>query len=379
MGVAPQYSGTLGKVANCQVVVSAEYVEDAPETSTPLHWPVSARLFLPEAWAARPGARAERAHVPRDVAPPDQAGAGRWRWSTARGPGACPSPSSWPTRATARRPAFLAGLEARRGALRLRRQAPLRPAPARRGRRPRPRRPRRRTRDGDARALPRPAPLWDAETLLACLPEEAWETVTWREGTKGALAKQFVAVRVHRATGNPEVGTNGRSVAHGRVTTGPAGLAAGRAAAAGRTRASAKQYFLWLPGWPLETPLARLVTLAHARWAIEQAYEDAKGECGLDDYQGRRWDGLHRHLALTWLAYTFLVLQRLAARAPLDEPDAPAAPGFPPSAAAPTDRAPPRRPSLPAVHRQVLLWLLHDLVRWYIATDQLHAFRPRRN
>ena len=42
-GVARQYSGTLGKVANCQVVVSAEYVEDAPATSTPLHWPVSAQ------------------------------------------------------------------------------------------------------------------------------------------------------------------------------------------------------------------------------------------------------------------------------------------------------------------------------------------------
>src|SRR3954453_6212367 len=38
VGVAPQYTGTLGKVANCQVVVTAEYVEDAPETSAPLHW-----------------------------------------------------------------------------------------------------------------------------------------------------------------------------------------------------------------------------------------------------------------------------------------------------------------------------------------------------
>src|SRR3954464_1169888 len=66
VGVAPQYSGTLGKVANCQVVVSAEYVEDAPETSTPLHWPVSARLFLPQAWA-EDAARRQRAHVPEAV------------------------------------------------------------------------------------------------------------------------------------------------------------------------------------------------------------------------------------------------------------------------------------------------------------------------
>jgi SRSO17 transposase len=46
------------------------------------------------------------------------------------------------------------------------------------------------------------------------------------------------------------------------------------------------------------TPLHRLVELAHSRWPIEQFYEDAKDECGLDRYQGWRCDGLHRHLAL---------------------------------------------------------------------------------
>src|SRR4029450_3621071 len=48
--------------------------------------------------------------------------------------------------------------------------------------------------------------------------------------------------------------------------------------------------------------------LAKTRWAIEQFYEEAKGECGLGDYQGRRWEGLHRHLALSMLAYSFLML-----------------------------------------------------------------------
>ena len=48
--------------------------------------------------------------------------------------------------------------------------------------------------------------------------------------------------------------------------------------------------------------------MAKSRWTIEQFYEDAKGECGLGDYQGRRWDGLHRHLALVMVAYSFLMV-----------------------------------------------------------------------
>ncbi|MDQ3703354.1 MAG: transposase, partial [Chloroflexota bacterium] len=69
VGVARQYTGTLGKVANCQVVVSAEYVEDAPATSTPRHWPVSAQLYLPQTWVGdAAAARRARARVPDAVA-----------------------------------------------------------------------------------------------------------------------------------------------------------------------------------------------------------------------------------------------------------------------------------------------------------------------
>jgi len=60
VGVARQYSGTLGKVGNCQVAVTCCYSD--PQAS----WPVAVRLYLPEAWTADPE-RLKRARVPADV------------------------------------------------------------------------------------------------------------------------------------------------------------------------------------------------------------------------------------------------------------------------------------------------------------------------
>jgi SRSO17 transposase len=66
VGVQHQYSGTLGKQGNCQVVVSAEYVVAHCSSSQPLHWPVSARLYVPQVWTDdRP--RCERVRVPESV------------------------------------------------------------------------------------------------------------------------------------------------------------------------------------------------------------------------------------------------------------------------------------------------------------------------
>lgn len=52
---------------------------------------------------------------------------------------------------------------------------------------------------------------------------------------------------------------------------------------------------------------------------IEQFYEDAKQECGFDHYQGRSWQGLHRHLARVMLAYSFLMVYRLTLPQPPGE------------------------------------------------------------
>jgi len=298
VGVARQYSGTLGKVANCQVVVSAHYVADEPTSSTPLHWPVLAQLYLPDAWATDP-ARRSKVHVPAEVAFQTKPGLALALVEQARAWGV-PFASVVADAGYGDNPTFLLGLDDRQVAyvvgvsstfgVRL----PEEVRAAARVPRPRP--------QGRGQPKkPRPAPLYEAKAVLEALPADRWQPITWREHDDVVLRKQFVAVRVHWATGGAQFATS-----HPRVWTGPEGWLLGERPLPGE-RGDVKWYFSTRPA---DTPLQRLVELAHSRWPIEQFYEDAKGECGLDHYQGRRWDGLHRHLALVMLAYSFLACQR---------------------------------------------------------------------
>ena len=303
VGVQRQYCGALGKIANCQVVVTAEYVADEPTSRSPLHWPINGRLYLPERWAADP-ARRKQAHVPNEVvfqtkpqlalALVDQARA----W-------AVPFRYVVTDAGYGDNPTFLDGLEERQlqyvcavertFGVRLPQEVQAAAAEV----------PEKPTGKGRPK-LPRAAPLHTVSNVVAAQPDTAWQTVTWREGTKGALRKQFLALRVHRATGNPAIGEHGRSVAHGTMSTGSEGWLLAERPVPGE-EGERKYYYANLPA---DTALLRLVTIAHARWPIEQFYEDGKGEAGLEDYQGRRWDGFHRHLALVMLTYSFLMRQR---------------------------------------------------------------------
>jgi SRSO17 transposase len=301
VGVARQYCGALGKRANCQVVVSAHYVADEPQSSRPLHWPVCAQLYLPEEWA-KDRERRERAHVPEEVgfrSKPQIALSlvdlcGEW---------GVPFEVVVADSGYGKYPLFLEGLEERKlpyvsgvestFGVRLPeevRAAKEAGAPPYRGRGQPPKE--------------RPAPLYPAKEVIGSLPEEAWQTVSWREGTKGTLSKQMVALRVHRATGSDRMSTT-----HERVLTAEEGwLIAERPLqpAGDKGEEELKYYYSSLGA---DVSLERLAALAKSRWAIEQFYEDAKGECGLGDFQGRRWEGLHRHLALVMVAYSFLMLE----------------------------------------------------------------------
>ena len=61
---------------------------------------------------------------------------------------------------------------------------------------------------------------------------------------------------------------------------------------------------------PAGTTLEELARVAGARWAIEECFEEAKGQVGLDQYEVRRWDGWYRHITLSMLAHAYLSVIR---------------------------------------------------------------------
>jgi SRSO17 transposase len=67
---------------------------------------------------------------------------------------------------------------------------------------------------------------------------------------------------------------------------------------------------------PAATPLVGLVRVAGTRWAVEEGFEQAKGEVGLDHYEVRKWPGWYRHITLALLAYAFLAVTRAQATSP---------------------------------------------------------------
>ncbi len=196
VGVAPQYSGTLGKIGNCQVVVSAEYLADDPASSTPFHWPVSAQLFLPESWA-QDAERRKQAQVPEEIREQTKPEIALGLLDRARQWGV-PIQAVVVDAGYGDNPNFLRGLDERQVrymcavestfGCRLpdEIQASAAHTPVYGGR-------------GQPRK-PRPAPLYTVKALIESLPTSAWHTISWREGTKGTMQVQAVALRVHWAT-----------------------------------------------------------------------------------------------------------------------------------------------------------------------------------
>ena len=281
VGVARQYCGTLGKQANCQVLVSLTLARG----EVPV--PVGLRLFLPAAWADAPD-RCARAGVPeahrRALAKTEialeeidrviAAGAhfDRVLADAGYGMGA----------------AFRQGLSARGLAWAvgvLKTQNVYLPTvelhwPTAAAGRPR------------QHPVPSEAPS-AAEAVLAGAD---WRRLSWRSGTKGPLAAAFAARRVRPAEGDQL--RNGWHLPGEEVWL------------VGERRPSGEQKY-YPSDLPAETPLGELAATIKARWVCEQAHQQLKEELGLDHFEGRSWTGLHRHALMALIAFAFLQHLRL--------------------------------------------------------------------
>ena len=124
-----------------------------------------------------------------------------------------------------------------------------------------------------------------AEDMLA---GAKWQTVSWRTGTKGKLKARFAAVRVRTADGPPQ-----------RIRDkGQQHLPGDEAWLIGEHRSSGEKKY-YLANLPAATSLRTLAATIKARWICEQAHQQLKEELGLDHFEGRSWQGLHRHALMT--------------------------------------------------------------------------------
>ena len=300
-GVARQYSGTLGKVGNCQIGVSICAVTDT--ASCPLNW----RLFLSERWddacasvpeaAAAIAARRARAGIPAE-----QRHRGKWRlaldmldelagWQLA--PPLVVSDAGYGDNAE-----FRDGITARGWAYVVQVSSDLSAHPADavpelkpysgRGRRPLPRY--------------RTPPVGLREHVLAA-GHDATEQTTWRNGSRGPMTSHFVALRVRPA---------GHHQASRRATDGS--LPAVWLLAEWPPEAPEPTDY-WLSSLPETTPLAELVRLAKICWRIEHDYRELKTALGLDHFEGRTWAGWHRHVTLVTAAQLFITGLRTSPKA----------------------------------------------------------------
>lgn len=258
-GVARQYTGTTGTVENCQVAVTCVYAERT------LAWPVNVRLYLPQTWADDPARRAQ-AHVPEDVTFQTKPEIALALVDEARDMGV-PYTCITVDGGYGDVPSFLDGLEDRDERYVAAVHCDFGVVVSATGTEPQ-----------------------RVDRVVAAQDDGAWRAVTWREGTQGPLQAEFLALRAWRRDDRCEWREGWLLAERPRAGNG------------------GKRRFSWSNLSP-DTPLITLAEYAHRRHWIEQFHEEGKELLGWDQYQGRRWDGFHRHALLVMVAYSFLVIQ----------------------------------------------------------------------
>jgi SRSO17 transposase len=286
VGVARQYSGTLGKVGNCQVMVSLHLSTD--EASVPLDF----ALYLPEKWTNNPE-RMRAAKVPEYVVFRE-----KWRlalelidralgWGVPPGvviaDSAYGDVTEFREELASRKLPYMVQVSSGLKGWSMPVKPQLRKATSRRGRPPR--------RYDYSEA---PVPQTVKEVALA-LPTSTWKMVLWREGSRGKMSSRFTAVRFQPSHGHTQ--GDAPQPEQWLIIEWP------------QDQETPIRY--WLSDLPQDYGLRRLVRDAKARWRIEIDYRELKDELGLDHYEGRSWIGWNHHVTLTMMAHAFLTMERL--------------------------------------------------------------------
>ena len=286
VGVARQYCGQLGKQDNCQVAVSLSVANE--RASLPVAW----RLYLPKSWAADATSR-RAAGVPDGVGfqTKPAIALGQLRDAVARdlprgvvlADAGYGNDSGFRQGITALELPYCVGILSSTTVW-APGTGPLAPKP-----RSGPGRPPTNLRRGEDHQ-----PV-SVKTLAINLPDDAWQDVTWREGSDAPLRSRFARVKVRPAHRDEK-----------------------------RTEPWPEEWLLvewpdgekepskyWLSTLPADMDLNEMVRITKLRWRIERDYRELKQEVGLGHYEGRGWRGFHHHATLCIAAYGFLVRERL--------------------------------------------------------------------
>ena len=288
-GVKRQYSGTLGKIGNCQIGVSLHAV--GQRGTLPLGW----SLYLPEDWCDDPDRRA-RAKIPNEVRFQTKAQlASRLigeaiGWEIPRGPiladQAYGDDGNFRVGLDDERLSYVVSVSAKTSVYGADTEFAVPDRAGLIGRLPR-----------VQRADRDPSSVYH---LASGLAPDAFETLVYGASPAGEIREsRFACLRVFAVGEIRRLRRAPRS--EWLIIEWPDG--------------ADEPTDYWLSNLPLGTAPVELARLARLRWTIELDYRQLKGELGLDHYEGRSWAGWHHHTALVTCAHAFLTEERLDPKA----------------------------------------------------------------
>lgn len=260
VGVKRQYSGTAGRIENCQIGVFLCYASSSGSAF------IDRALYLPKEWA-EDARRRQKAAVPEEITFQTKPQLAREMLARAF---EAQVPRAWVVADT------IYGSDRR---LRLFLEEEGQPF---------------------VLAVPSNEPLWHggptyqrASEIVATLESEAWRRLSAGDGAKGPRLYDWALVELWRLQLTPEERAWGHYLLVRRSLEDSADVA----------------YYVVFAR-RADVTLEKLAQVAGMRWPIETCFEEAKGECGLDEYEVRRWDAWQRHITLALLAHAFLSAMR---------------------------------------------------------------------